>query len=63
MEKYASMLGRFFDVRIKGSTARVACLVMIGTGAFAIWNGDYANGVFQWAVGSAIWGIRDKLPE
>ncbi len=60
MTKYAGMVGRLFDIRLKGSTTRLGCLVLIGTGIFTMTSGDLVGGAAHWALGAALWGIRDK---
>ena len=60
MNRYIDTVKRIFDFEVKGSTARIACLVLIATGVFSIYQRDISNGVAQWAIGAALWGIRDK---
>lgn len=59
MEDYIKMIGRFFDIRLKGSTARVGCAVLIVIGIMKMFGGDLFNGGAMWALGAALWGIRD----
>lgn len=61
MKTYFSMVGRLFDVRLKGSTTRLASAVLILLGGYDIMNGQYAEGVGNWALGAALWGLRDAI--
>jgi len=61
MDKYASMVGRWFDIRLKASNTRVNCAVLYGcaVGHFMTGGGLF-EAVAMGAVAGALWAIRDK---
>lgn len=59
VDDYIKMIGRFFDIRLKGSTARAGCAVLIVLGIMKMFSGDFMNGGAIWALGATLWGIRD----
>ena len=58
--KYKDMTIRLFDVRLKGSTARLGAGIVIGAGVVSVVQGHLVDGIALWGLGMALWGIRDR---